>query len=826
MTALGAVSLASGYYHFVHFATRSAPFIPIAEKFDLSALTNRTVYFHIAEQGPVQQATGDSFPALVSQIRLAARVWNEVNSSELRIRFGGLAAPDLPQTSPGIDVIFDEVPPGLIAAGGPTARSEAITGPDGTFVPITRSVVMLPRNLSQSQSFSESFFLSLVHEFGHALGLQHAMTSSVMSTGLTRATTKSRPLAADDIAGISLLYPARGWAGTVGTIAGRVLANGEAVHGASVVAISPQGIAISTLTIPDGTYRVDGLPPGSYFIYAHPLPPPFAGEASPANIVLPLDADNRPMPVAGPFETRFYPGVRDPQQAVPVSVTAGAAVEGVNFSVQRRSPLQVYAVQTYSFPGQSAVNPAYLAIGGPRSFLVASGIGLVANGAPAPTLGVSVMGGAASVPPGGVRAYAPDTRFLQVDFQFNPFTVEGPRHLLFTTSSDLYIRPSGLVIAQRQPPSIAAITPGVDDAGTRIAAISGDRLSVESQVLFDGAPALVRGVEAGNLVVVPPPGPPGHRARVVVLNPDGQSSLFLQAASPALYDYPAEETPSFSIQPASLPAGAEAMVEVTAVDARLSGGNPTLGFGSSDVRIKDFWVLGPNRMLANVAVNPPASPVGTTVTLASGIQLLSQPFGFRIQPANPRQLYLQGLALDPARSGGPVQIRVANLVDPPPANLQATLNGVSVPVASAGRGLITLQIPAGFAAGPAVLRLQAGDEAALPWVLAIEPPLPVVLAISAATPALIHAGRPAVPGELLQITVSNLAEAGASVASSRVNVTIGGIDHSVTQVAPAGNPAGAHQVHLYLGPLPSGVHPLTVTIDGRTSAAYPLPVRP
>ncbi len=50
--------------------------------------------------------------------------------------------------------------------------------------------------------------MTLVHEFGHTMGLQHTLASSVMSTYYTTASTKANPLGDDDIAGISLLYPA------------------------------------------------------------------------------------------------------------------------------------------------------------------------------------------------------------------------------------------------------------------------------------------------------------------------------------------------------------------------------------------------------------------------------------------------------------------------------------------------------------------------------------------------------------------------------------------------------------------------------------------
>src|SRR6185503_4842188 len=100
------------------------------------------------------------------------------------------------------------------------------------------------------------------------------------------------------------------------------------------------------LTNPDGSYRIDGLTPGTYQIYAHPLPPPLSGERFPANIFPPKTAEGMELPWNTAFETIFFPGVKDPAAASFLVVQAGAVTETVNFSVRRRAAPSVYAVET------------------------------------------------------------------------------------------------------------------------------------------------------------------------------------------------------------------------------------------------------------------------------------------------------------------------------------------------------------------------------------------------------------------------------------------------------------------------------------------------
>ena len=107
---------APAYYHFItYLKSGNAP-----QKFDLTALPNKTVAFFVSESGPLTYAPPDTFNSVLSQIEQATAVWNGVPSSDLRIVFGGLENTATPQNTPGGDVTFEDLPPGVEGFGGPT----------------------------------------------------------------------------------------------------------------------------------------------------------------------------------------------------------------------------------------------------------------------------------------------------------------------------------------------------------------------------------------------------------------------------------------------------------------------------------------------------------------------------------------------------------------------------------------------------------------------------------------------------------------------------------------------------------------------------------
>ncbi|MGZ4838904.1 MAG: matrixin family metalloprotease [Terriglobales bacterium] len=120
------------------------------------------------------------------------------------------------------------------------------------------------------------------HEVGHFFGLDH---SGVVRAVMFPAASSLVTLSYDDIAGLSVLYPKSSPDVATGSISGTVtMSGGAGIFGAHVFAESVSGNTafgsnirkspVGTLTRPDGTYNIQGLPADSYIVVAEPLDGP------------------------------------------------------------------------------------------------------------------------------------------------------------------------------------------------------------------------------------------------------------------------------------------------------------------------------------------------------------------------------------------------------------------------------------------------------------------------------------------------------------------------------------------------------------------------
>lgn len=108
------------------------------------------------------------------------------------------------------------------------------------------------------------------HEVGHVLGLDHSgVLSSMMYPFVGKGGVAE--LDSDDRVAIENLYGSPHGA----TLTGRVTGDDGGVFAAQVVAMNDEGEPIATaLTDNDGGFEIDGVPAGTYQIYAEPLDGP------------------------------------------------------------------------------------------------------------------------------------------------------------------------------------------------------------------------------------------------------------------------------------------------------------------------------------------------------------------------------------------------------------------------------------------------------------------------------------------------------------------------------------------------------------------------
>ena len=857
LARLAAIALALGvpaqaYYHYVHYLTggRTGPFTIQQEKFAIPA--GGTVSFFVNDQGPAVYAPGDSFGSLLGQVKQALAAWDSVSSPNLRVKFGGLEADGQSSAAPGGDVIFQDLPPGLLGEGSPTSNGTTIV----------RGTVILANNTNNGAgpSYLEGFYTTAVHEVGHALGLQHTWTGSAMSQGVLRNTSRAKPFDADDVAAINVLYGAAGWQNNFGSIAGTVrFANGTPVTLASVVALSPTGAAVSSLTNPDGTYRIDGIPAGNYVLYVHPLPPD-AVPADGSGLRPPQDQNGRQFLPNGVFGTVFYPGTRDPSQATPITASAGSITpnQTYDFTVQSRNSVPAYDLITISYLDPATRTPLWDLVGRQWGQVTPAYTNSTLGGmflqvqasygdAPVPQA-ATVLGGFATAtstadntcPTYDCLQVANDPagsagRVLWLHFKMAPFAGVGPRHLVLTYANDIFVMPQALNLVKRPAPVITSMSSNSDGTMT----VTGSDFGDDSLVYLDGLQAVRSGALSGNdvqgsLTVLPPAGAAGQVAQVVVYNGDGQNATFGAWNSPPTYTYPntypSAGTPQIqSLNITSLPAGATGMVDIAAQNTAFLDGQVTVGFGSDDIIVQRVWVLGPNRVQANVSIAANAVTGNSEVSVISGFEVLAQPNAFQLLPPNPSLPVLAAVgnantAQRTVYPGAFVSIYGVNLMANVPANVQVTLGNRPMTPQPGGvlAGQVNFQIPDNFPAGPAILQLNNGNTAANPIVVQIDVPPPTILSVTNASGVPYDASHPAFAQDVVSVYVSGL-DPTVLANPGRLQVTINGQPMPVQPLTPPSN--GQTQIVFSLAPGFSGLVNLAVVVDGSSSAPFPLTVQ-
>jgi hypothetical protein len=231
-------------------------------------------------------------------IERAFNIWTTIGDADVSFRDGGAVA-GLKAGADGHNTVT--IADKLFADQGFIAVTTNWYRNDGTMneadIQIDPCLLKGDYNLQQT----------VAHEVGHLLGLDHSgVVSSIMYPYVSKSGSMS--LESDDKLAIATLYSKNDPALAGGTLKGRVVGNDGAIFAAQVVAVNEKGEPVATsLTNETGDFVLNGLPQGSYRVYAEPLD----GPVEPRNL-----AGVWRTATSTTFRTSFTTGV-------PLSVSSG-----------------------------------------------------------------------------------------------------------------------------------------------------------------------------------------------------------------------------------------------------------------------------------------------------------------------------------------------------------------------------------------------------------------------------------------------------------------------------------------------------------------------
>jgi hypothetical protein len=261
------------------------------------------VRYYLSDASQVPGVTVDQFQGAV---RRAFDRWESVPTAAIGYQFGGFTS-GLPGQDDGQSTLGFSSRPDLDRVLASTS-----------FLIDTTTGALLESDVFFNAAFpwsvapageADKYDLESIalHEIGHMSGLGHsALGETELRAGGGRRVIASeavmfpiafaagsiaqRTLKADDIAGISALYPDGGFDTTRGSISGRVTKNGQPVFGAHVVAfnLSTRSMVATFTLTEQGRFSMGGLSPGPHVLRIEPLddaqPDSFFGASEAADL--------------------------------------------------------------------------------------------------------------------------------------------------------------------------------------------------------------------------------------------------------------------------------------------------------------------------------------------------------------------------------------------------------------------------------------------------------------------------------------------------------------------------------------------------------------
>jgi uncharacterized protein (TIGR03437 family) len=246
--------------------------------------------------------------------------------------------------------------------------------------------------------------------------------------------------------------------------------------------------------------------------------------------------------------------------------------------------------------------------------------------------------------------------------------------------------------------------------------------------------------------------------------------------------------------------------------------------------VRRLFVLGPNHLQVDVSVAPGAALSNPDVSVFNGFRTATAPAGFSIKtrvnglPATVPILVNALPGLTGSYAGAIVGLYGVSLAVPN-ATPVVTFNGEAATILYSSPTQINLQIPGDLPAGPVSMKLNNGATDAYPVEVNIDTQPAVITGITRNSGGgSVNFSNPALQGDVLTVNLSGFAPDGTTIAPGRVQISVGGVMHSVlavTQSAP-----GIYQVSFGVNANePVGRNQsLIVYLDGRSSYPVTIPV--
>jgi hypothetical protein len=243
------------------------------------------------------------------------------------------------------------------------------------------------------------------------------------------------------------------------------------------------------------------------------------------------------------------------------------------------------------------------------------------------------------------------------------------------------------------------------------------------------------------------------------------------------------------------------MIQISGTNTNFLSGVTTVGFGTSDIVVKQVFVITPTSLWVNVSVNPQAAPLTVTnVTVTTGLQIatfspdLGTGAGVQILQANPGQISMHApitnlsTGLGGVPSGGTA---VINTTGPMPQNLTGWILTIGGQQATPyyNNGQLQATVPNGLSnTVPAIVQLISPSGPPIPTLaMKIDALPPSIGTVLNAAGGVVSSTTPVNPGDILTITMAGLFD-------NVTPLTIGNLFASVDGITGGLNGASAISV--------------------------------